>query len=132
MPEALRGSLLLCKFVSRDLGGGGSVQQEVRANTWHGMILQKGVAVDKLTFWLSVWSTLCIYRGAGKSLARPGRKQTRKYVRDARDLNNIETRTVIKFLFPLQGKAPKVIHAIVTETLACFLLGRAKDISAPL
>jgi len=43
----------------------------------------------------------------------------------------IETRAVIKFLF-LQGKAPKKIHAILTETLACFRLGRAKDFSAPL
>ena len=33
---------------------------------------------------------------------------------------------------PLQGKAPKEIHAILTETLACFLLGRAKDLSARL
>ena len=45
--------------------------------------------------------------------------------------NNIETRAVIKF-FPLQDKAPKEIHAILTETLACFLPGRAKDLSAPL
>jgi len=36
--------------------------------------------------------------------------------RDARDLNNIETRAIIKSLF-LQGKAPKEIHAILTETL---------------
>ena len=36
------------------------------------------------------------------------------------------------FFFPLQGKAPKEIHAILTETLACFLPGRAKDLSAPL
>ena len=35
---------------------------------------------------------------------------------DARDFNNIETRAVIKF-FPLQGKAPKEIHAILRETL---------------
>ena len=35
------------------------------------------------------------------------------------------------FFFPLQGKAPKEIHAILTETLACFLPGRAKDLSAP-
>jgi len=35
---------------------------------------------------------------------------------DARDFNNMETRVVIKFFF-LQGKAPKAIHAIVTETL---------------
>ena len=32
----------------------------------------------------------------------------------------------------LQGKAPKEIHAILTETLACFLPGLAKDLSAPL
>ena len=35
---------------------------------------------------------------------------------DARDLNNVETRAVIKFFF-LQGKAPKEIHAILIETL---------------
>jgi hypothetical protein len=41
---------------------------------------------------------------------------------DARDFNNIETRAVIKFPpapppTPLQGKAPKEIHAILNETL---------------
>ena len=46
-------------------------------------------------------------------------------MRDAHDFNNMETRAVIKFVF-LQGKAPKEIHAILTETLACFLPGRAK------
>ena len=71
------------------------------------------------------------YLGADKSLARPGRKQARKHVRDARDLNNIEKRAVIRVLF-LQGKAPKEIHAILTETLACFLPSRAKNLSAPL
>jgi len=35
----------------------------------------------------------------------------------------------MKFLF-LQGKVPKEIHAILTETLACFLPDRAKDLSA--
>jgi len=29
----------------------------------------------------------------------------------------METRAVIKFFFPLQGKAPKEIHAILRETL---------------
>jgi len=72
-----------------------------------------------------------LYRGADKSLARPGRKQARKHVRDARDFYNIETRAVIKFFF-LRGKAPKEIHAILTEILACFLPGQAKDLSAPL
>ena len=36
---------------------------------------------------------------------------------DARDFNNMETRAVIKFFFFLQGKAPKEIHFILTETL---------------
>jgi len=71
------------------------------------------------------------YRGSDESLNRPGRKQTRKHVRNARDFNNIETRAVIKSFF-LQGKAPKEIHAILTETLVYFLPGRAKDLSAPL
>jgi len=35
---------------------------------------------------------------------------------DVRNFNNIETRTVIKYIF-LQGKAPKEIHAIPKETL---------------
>jgi len=78
------------------------------------------VLIEKLT-----------YRGADKSLARPGRKQDGQHVRDARDFNNIETRAVNKF-FLLQGNAPKEIHAILTETLARFLPGRAKDLSAPL
>ena len=71
------------------------------------------------------------YRRADKSLARPGKKQARKHVRDARVFYKIGTRAVIKFPFS-QGKAPKEIHAILTETLACFLPGRAKDLSAPL
>jgi len=71
-----------------------------------------------------------VYWSADKSLARPGRKQPRKYVREERDFIKIETRAVIKFLF-VQDKAPKEIHAILTETLACFLPGRAKDLSAP-
>ena len=73
---------------------------------------------------------MTIYRGADKSLAQPGRKQARKHVRDARDFNNIETRTVVKFFF-LQGREPKEIHAILTETLSCFLSGRAKAYQHP-
>jgi len=73
-----------------------------------------------------------LYRCADESLARPGRKQARKHVRDARDFNNIEARAVIRFFFFLQGKAPKEIHAILTKTLACFLPGRTKDLSSPL
>ena len=78
------------------------------------------------------WWDKLSYRGADKSLARPGRKQARMHVGDARDFNNIEARAVIKFFFFLQGKAPKENDAILTETLACFLPDRAKDLSAPL
>ena len=41
----------------------------------------------------------------------------RSMLGDARDFNNIETRALIKCFFFLQGKAPKEIHAILTETL---------------
>jgi len=71
-----------------------------------------------------------IHRGSDKSLARLGRKQARNPVRDELEFN-IEMRAVIKF-FPYKAKVPKEIHAILTETLACFLSGRAKDLSAPL
>ena len=85
-----------------------------------------------LLWWLLLllW-LLLLYQGADKSLARPGRKQTWKHVRDTWIFNNIETQAVIKFLL-LQGKTPKEIHDILTETLACFLPGRAKDLTAPL
>jgi hypothetical protein len=36
----------------------------------------------------------------------------------------------LSFFFFIQGKAPKEIQAILTETLACFLPGRAKDLWA--
>ena len=72
-----------------------------------------------------------MYRGADKSLIQTGRKQARKHVRDERDFNKIETRDVIKFLF-LHGMVPKEIHAVLTETLACFHPGLAKDLSATL
>jgi len=72
----------------------------------------------------------CFYQGADKSLARPGRTRAQKHVRDARDFNNTEMRAGIEFSFFLQGKAPKEVHAILIETLACFVPGRAKDLSA--
>jgi hypothetical protein len=43
----------------------------------------------------------------------------------------MEARAVIKVFF-LQGKAPEEIHAFLTEKLACFSPGRAKDLSARL
>ena len=47
-------------------------------------------------------------------------KAGRKHVRRRARFNNIETRAIIKFFllfFPLRGKAPNEIHAILTETL---------------
>jgi hypothetical protein len=70
--------------------------------------------------------------GADKSLAQPGKKQARKDVRGGRDFNDIESRAVIKFYFFSARQAPKETDAILTETLACFLPGRAKDLSATL
>ena len=72
------------------------------------------------------------YRGADKYLARPGRKQARKHVRDARDFNNIETQAVIKVFFPPAKQGAEGNSRHLRETLACFLPGRAKDLSAPL
>jgi len=77
----------------------------------HSTCFGKTLPYSEITYWT--------YWGADKSLARPGRKQAWKHVRDARNFNNIETRAVIKFFFfPLQGKAPKDIHAILTEILS--------------
>jgi len=47
----------------------------------------------------------CFYQGADKSLARPGRKQVQKHVRDAHYFNDIETRAVIRFIFPARQGA---------------------------
>ena len=50
------------------------------------------------------WGTRDKYRGADKSLARPGRKQARQHVRDVRNFNNIETRAIIKFSFSCKAR----------------------------
>ena len=70
------------------------------------------------------------YRGADKSLARPGRKQPRS-MSGTRAISTTSRRELSSSSFCLQGKAPKEIHAILTETLACFLPDRAKVLSAP-
>ena len=77
-----------------------------------------------------VIDTRCdLYRGADKSLSRPGRSlvacQGSARFQQHRDAS-------CRQFFFLQGKALKEIHAILTETLDCFLLGRAKDLSVPL
>ena len=71
------------------------------------------------------------YRGADKSLPRPGRKTSSEACQGRARFQQHRDASCQVFFF-LQGKAPKEIHAILTETLACFLPGRAKDISATL
>jgi hypothetical protein len=63
------------------------------------------VAVDRLIL------TMCYYLGADKSLARPGRKQVRKHVRNARDFNNIETRAVKNVFLARQGAEGNLRHS---------------------
>jgi len=50
---------------------------------------------------------ICLYRGPDTSLARPGKKQARKNVRDACDFNNIETRAVVEGIFFLTRQDAK-------------------------
>jgi len=47
---------------------------------------------------MSLNNTQRSYRRADKFLARPGRKQPRKHLRDARNFKNIETRAIMNFL----------------------------------
>ena len=49
-----------------------------------------------------------------------------------RAISTTSRRELSSSFFFLQGKAPKEIHPIMRETLAFFLAGRAKDLSAPL
>ena len=49
-----------------------------------------------------------------------------------RAISTTSRRELLSSFFFLQGKAPKEIHAILTETLDCLLPVRAKDLSAPL
>jgi len=51
---------------------------------------------------------------------------------ETRAISTTSRRELSSSFFFLQGKAAKEIHAIVTETLACFFPGRAKDLSAPM
>jgi len=74
---------------------------------------------------MSLSNTQRRYRRADKFLVRPGWKQPRKHLWDARNIKNIETRAIIIFFSP-QCKAPKEIHAIVTETLGSFHADGAK------
>jgi len=49
-----------------------------------------------------------------------------------RAISTTSRRELSSSIFFLQGKAQKEIHAILIETLACFLPVRANDLSASL
>jgi len=49
-----------------------------------------------------------------------------------RAISTTSRRELSSSIFSLQGKAPKEIRSILTETLDCFLPGRAMDLSAPM
>jgi len=51
------------------------------------------------------------YRGADKSLARPGGKQSRNHVRDKHTFNNMETRAVTNFFPATQGAKGNSHHS---------------------
>jgi len=73
-----------------------------------------------------------LYRDADKSLARPGRKKSSEARQGRERFQRHRDASCHQVFFSLQGKAPKEIHAILIETLACFLPDLAKDFSAPL
>jgi len=54
---------------------------------------------------VSYCKTWIWYRGVDKSLARPGRKQAWKHVRDVHSLNSIKTQAVTEFFFPARQGA---------------------------
>ena len=66
---------------------------------------------------------------ADKSLARPGRKGS---MSGASEISTTSRRGRSSNLFSCKTIRRRKFHAILTETLACFLPGRAKDLSAPL
>jgi hypothetical protein len=61
-----------------------------------------------------------LHMGADKFLSRQGMKQARKQVRDVRFQQHRDANCHQDFIF-FQVKAPKEIHVILTETLACFI-----------
>ena len=106
------------------------------ACTWHSRDLRSNLSYnqDQYNYCTNkIKISVADYRGADKSLTRPGTKPVRKHTRDARDFNNIETRAVIKFPPPpatRQGAEGNPRHS--DKNINFFLPGRAKDLSVPL
>ena len=63
----------------------------------------------------------CQYRGADKSLARTGGNKLGS-MSGTRAISTTSRHELSSSFFSLQGKAPKEIHAILTETLSVYTL----------
>ena len=71
------------------------------------------------------------YRGADKSL--PDQEANKLGITSGtRAISTTSRRELLSSTFPCKARSRKKIHAILTETLACFLPGLVKDLSAPL
>jgi len=73
-----------------------------------------------------------MYLGADKPLAWTRKETSSEACHGRKRFQQHRDASCHQVSFFLQGKAPKEIHAILTETLACFLSGRTKDLSVPL
>jgi len=113
--------MMLCYEINRNLAHSTSAQsnktQNAMLDIWHLNSLTRVLAVytgaikqfsdksgNKMTFLIYYIYFNTFYQGADKFLARPGRQQAQKHVRDVRGFN-IETRAVIKFFFPARQGA---------------------------
>ena len=92
-------------------------------NSLHVVVLTRGCcSVLSPTYFLMSWNVIDTAVGKkGLFMCRIGSLFLLQRLKgsmsgDACDFNNVETRAVTKF-FPLQGKAPKEIHAILIEIL---------------
>ena len=71
-------------------------------------------------------------RGAHKSLAPTRKEKSSEACQGRARFQQHRDASCHQVFFSLQGKAPKEIHAILTETLSFFNPGRARDLSAPI
>ena len=72
------------------------------------------------------------YRGPDKSLDRRGEETSSETSRGRPRFQQHRDASCHQVFYFLQGKAPKEIYVILTETLTCFLPGWDKDLPATL
>ena len=98
------------------------------------MYFHRAVYIETHPLGWVITTFACTIQAHISTVLSPTRKETSSeaYQRRARFQHHQDASYHQGFFFFLQGKAPKEIHAILTETLACFLPGRAMDLAAPL